>query len=191
MKDLRDLARCTTCQRVQRLGVVLGRDQQLGHRARQRHLQEHRRCHHRHLSKVWYLRLIASCITQPKVQGPPPSVHATGPRLWIRTSRLSIRCAFLADTSSRPRRFPEALRAKRERSSGWGAETPPRCGTEAGSYLRLIDACITQLKAQGPSRTCNESKEEEEVCPRHRSAPQTFIPKFRLCLAFSLGENVF
>ena len=37
------------------------------------------------------------------------------------------------------------------------------CGTEAGSYLRLIDSCITQLKAQGPSRTCNESKEEEEV----------------------------
>ena len=29
-------------------------------------------------------------------------------------------------------------------------------------YLRLIDSFITQLKAQGPSRTCNESKEEEE-----------------------------
>ena len=28
--------------------------------------------------------------------------------------------------------------------------------------LRLIDSCITQLKAQGPSRTCNESKEEED-----------------------------
>ena len=25
-----------------------------------------------------------------------------------------------------------------------------------------MDSCITQLKAQGPSRTCNESKEEEE-----------------------------
>jgi len=36
------------------------------------------------------------------------------------------------------------------------------CGTEAGSYLRIIDSCITQLKAQGPSRTCNESNEEEE-----------------------------
>jgi len=33
-------------------------------------------------------------------------------------------------------------------------------GSEAGSYLRLIDSCITQLKAQGPSRTCNESREE-------------------------------
>ena len=25
-----------------------------------------------------------------------------------------------------------------------------------------LDSCITQLKPQGPSRTCNESKEEEE-----------------------------
>ena len=32
----------------------------------------------------------------------------------------------------------------------------------AGSYLRLIDSFITQLKAQGPARTCNECKEEEE-----------------------------
>jgi len=38
-----------------------------------------------------------------------------------------------------------------------------RSGSEAGSYLRLIDSFITQLKAQGPSRACNESKEEEEV----------------------------
>jgi len=39
-----------------------------------------------------------------------------------------------------------------------------RSRAEAGSYLRRIDFCITQLKAQGPSRTCNESKEEEEKC---------------------------
>ena len=30
------------------------------------------------------------------------------------------------------------------------------------AYLMLIDSCITQLKEQGPSRTCNESKNEEE-----------------------------
>ena len=36
------------------------------------------------------------------------------------------------------------------------------CGNEVGSYLRRIDSFITQLKAQGPSRTCNESKAEEE-----------------------------
>ena len=35
-------------------------------------------------------------------------------------------------------------------------------GSEAGSYLRLIDSCITQFKAQGPPRACSESKEEEE-----------------------------
>ena len=34
--------------------------------------------------------------------------------------------------------------------------------SEADSYLRLIDSCITQLKAQRPSRTCNKCKEEEE-----------------------------
>ena len=29
-------------------------------------------------------------------------------------------------------------------------------------HLRLIDSCATQLKAQGPVRTCDESKEAEE-----------------------------
>jgi len=36
------------------------------------------------------------------------------------------------------------------------------CDPAQGSYLRLIDSCISHLKAQGPSKTCNESKEEEE-----------------------------
>ena len=45
-------------------------------------------------------------------------------------------------------------------------------GIEAGSYLRLIDSCIPQLKAQGPSRTCNESKEEEEAARRLRHTPR-------------------
>ena len=46
------------------------------------------------------------------------------------------------------------------------------CGSsEAGSYLRLIDSCITQLKDQGPSRTCNESKEEEEDDVRAEHSP--------------------
>jgi len=40
-----------------------------------------------------------------------------------------------------------------------------RPGLGAGSYLGLIDFCITQLKVQGPSRTCNESKEEEGDSP--------------------------
>jgi len=52
------------------------------------------------------------------------------------------------------------------RRLGWGHlehSTEMCSGSEAGSYLRRIDSCITQLKAQGPSGTCNESQEEEEV----------------------------
>ena len=40
------------------------------------------------------------------------------------------------------------------------------CGNETGSYLRLTDSCVTQLKAQAPSRTCTESKAEEEEVRR-------------------------
>ena len=59
-----------------------------------------------------------------------------------------------------------------------GEKKKGRGAHEAGSYLRLIDSSITQLKDQGPSRTCNESKEEEgrvrltglivEVCAAER-----------------------
>ena len=28
--------------------------------------------------------------------------------------------------------------------------------------MRLIDSCITQLKAQGPSRTCDEKKKKKK-----------------------------
>ena len=42
-------------------------------------------------------------------------------------------------------------------------------GFEAGSHVRLIDSCTTQLKAQGPSRTCNEiKKEDEELAEKDR-----------------------
>jgi hypothetical protein len=33
---------------------------------------------------------------------------------------------------------------------------------DAGTFWRLIDSRFTQLEAQGPYRTCNESNEEEE-----------------------------
>ena len=45
------------------------------------------------------------------------------------------------------------------------------------SYLRLIDSCITQLKAQGPSMTCKESKEEEEM----RRVISIALPKLTSC----------
>jgi len=50
--------------------------------------------------------------------------------------------------------------------------------------LRPIDSCITQRKAQGPFRTCNESKEEEEENarvhapgPRGRGVRGTGVPR--------------
>ena len=48
----------------------------------------------------------------------------------------------------------------------------------AGSYLRLIDLCITQLEARGPSRTCNESEEdEEEGCTHGGRVGSTGVPR--------------
>ena len=44
-----------------------------------------------------------------------------------------------------------------------------------GSYLRLIDSCITQLKAQGPYRTWNESKEEEVTTSPQSGINSPFI----------------
>ena len=66
---------------------------------------------------------------------------------------------------------------------------------EAGSNLRLIDSCITQLTAQGPSRTCNESEEEEQeerdcTCTRKPvtdESPHTWIlceHRFKLKIIF-------
>ena len=42
-----------------------------------------------------------------------------------------------------------------------------------GSYLRLIDSCITQVKAQGASRTYNEGEKEEE----EKVSPQEATPE--------------
>jgi len=54
-------------------------------------------------------------------------------------------------------------------------EVPAIALAPAGHALRLIESCITQLKAQGPSRTCNESKEEEgeEFRPSLSPLPKT------------------
>ena len=53
------------------------------------------------------------------------------------------------------------------------------------AYLRLIDSCITQLKAQGPSRTCNESKEEEEASRVLMFVPAALSPRRQTPLAAS------
>ena len=70
---------------------------------------------------------------------------------WIRTSKLSIKNSLylkaLASIASGKLTFDERVVLHR-----------------VGSYLRFEDSGITQLKAQEPSRTCTESKEEEEKC---------------------------
>ena len=35
-------------------------------------------------------------------------------------------------------------------------------GSAAGSYVRLIDSFVTQMRAQGPSRTCDKSTQDAE-----------------------------
>ena len=57
----------------------------------------------------------------------------------------------------------------------WKESAESSRGWCVGSYLRLIDSCITQLKAQGPSRTCNESKEEEDVYRYDTSGVELFF----------------
>ena len=42
--------------------------------------------------------------------------------------------------------------------------------------MRLIDSCITQLKAQGPSRTCNESKATLETTLGQMAPPKSGHP---------------
>ena len=73
-----------------------------------------------------------------------------------------------------------------QRCSAWasgpsGAQnnhfTEMYCGTEAVSYLRLTDSCTTQLKAEGPSRTCNESKEEKKKFDTSHPEPDAVNPK--------------
>jgi len=49
-----------------------------------------------------------------------------------------------------------------------------------GACLRLIPSCITQRKAQGPSRTCSESNEEGEGSRRLFQAPETRSRRLKL-----------
>jgi len=71
------------------------------------------------------------------------------------------------------------MAAARAMSAGGGLGFEICSGSEAGSYLRLIDSCITQL-TQGPSRTCTEIKEEEE---KKVGVPHGALRGFR-CLGY-------
>jgi len=59
-------------------------------------------------------------------------------------------------------------------------------GTEAGSCVRLIDSCITQLKAQRSSRTYNESKEEGKVEREEVRAQREEVEEYLLHLLHPL-----
>ena len=53
-----------------------------------------------------------------------------------------------------------------------------RSPPDSRSTVTCLDSCITQLKAHGPSRTCDESKEEEEECSEpcaERFVPELFV----------------
>jgi len=52
------------------------------------------------------------------------------------------------------------------------------------------DSCITQLKAQGPSRTCNESKEEEEDAPVLLLAAEELSPHLFFFFFITLEPRV-
>jgi len=73
----------------------------------------------------------------------------------------------------------ERERGRERRRTPWRVWATVQSQGARTLYLRLMDSCITQLKAQGPSRTCNESKEEEE-------APCTSAWKGTLDVACSL-----
>ena len=91
------------------------------------------------------LRRIDSCITQLKAQGP---------------SRTCNESKEEEEAPQDPPRVGAGLIILLPCTGP--TTTSQKCDvvTEAGSYLRRIDFCITQLRAQGPSRTRNESKEE-------------------------------
>ena len=103
----------------------------------------------------------------------PPGIERASPRTLLQGGKacLLIRKHGHFTPTREIRRHVRAL--ARNHPEGWklqghsrklaGERQWFRGGLVFGSCLRLIDSCITQLKAQGPSRTCNESKEEEEV----------------------------
>ena len=96
--------------------------------------------------------IVSTHVPQPHAPAPPSTV-----KLWHIYRVEAHSTASHTMTSRAP--TPSCL------SGSYPLTSPVNPTVLAGSYLRLIDSCITQLKAQGPSRparTCNESKEEEE-----------------------------
>ena len=71
------------------------------------------------------------------------------------------------DRNLRDARGSVAFRVPTDRlRASLACPSEPCSASEAGSYLRLIDSCFTQLQAHGPSKTCEGSKDEEEQSQR-------------------------
>ena len=103
------------------------------------------------------------------------------------------RCGFNTQQQSTtaPGRDLQAWRGPGAQALHRPREAPPRpyspTSAKEGSYLRLIDSCITQLEDSGPSRTCNQSKDEkrrEHICQRDQ------IAFFRLLICAGARRNV-
>ena len=72
--------------------------------------------------------------------------------LVFKAHRLVYHATLGSRVIKKKKKRPGGRRSRRR----WRAASAPRhASPAAGSYLRLLDSCITQLKAQGPSRTCN------------------------------------
>jgi len=95
------------------------------------------------------------------------AAHATHCATYCTPCQPLLR-AFSGWIITPPPTTPREQEARRSRSGPACRLSLPMDRTRRGSYLRLIDSCITQLKAQGPSRTCNESKEEKKKTRRAR-----------------------
>jgi hypothetical protein len=95
-------------------------------------------------------------------------------------SLVSLSCPSLASLSSLACRVPHLNPNRNSECVARGPRQAPII-----LYMRLTDSCITQLKAQGPVRTCNESKEEEEEAHcmplSHSSSPVTWDCLMRNC----------
>ena len=90
-----------------------------------------------------------------RVQGSGFGVLGAGFRVQGSGFRVQRRCCHRTSLT------PTLTTPDSPKSSG-NSSSLREGGSEAGSCLRLIDSCITQLKAQEPPRTCNENNEEEE-----------------------------
>ena len=108
-----------------------------------------------------YLRLTDCCITQLKAQGPSRTCDESTAerRIWMHSGSEQIsksRVLGLASVTA------VLLSSASEGKCNFRTTALHKCAVvpRRARILRLIDSCITQLKAQGPSRTCDEIKEE-------------------------------